>query len=78
MKSIRILGTDHLILRGGLFFTDAKIFSQILWCNYFFLSSTEQNIFYSDKEDGVFFVWRNVPVLDGKLGAVNIRRHNMQ
>ena len=42
---------------------------QILWCNYFFLSCTEQNFFYSDKKDGVFFLWRNVSVLEGELVA---------
>ena len=42
----------------------SKFFGAIIFS---FLYRT--NFFFSDKEDGVFFAWRNVSVLEGELGA---------
>ena len=54
---------------GGYRFLQMPIFFlRIIWCNLFsFLYKAE--FFYSDKEGGVFFVSRNVTVLEGEVGA---------
>ena len=54
---------------GAIHFYRCKFFSLNSLVQLFFLSCTEQISFYSDKEDGVFFVWRNVSVLEGELVA---------
>ena len=66
LKFLQLLGTDHLILRkgggggggraGGYSFLLMlkKFLSLQSLVQLFFLSSTEQNVFYSDEEDGIF------------------------
>ena len=48
---------------------DAKIFFSKFFGAIIFSFLYRAEFFYSDKEDGVFFVWRNVSVLEDELGA---------